>query len=108
MRILLTGGAGFIGFDEFVRNRSEETPPLTAKPDDEAFAAFNKLEADIDDMEVRAEVAGQLDTGRDSVDVQLQQITFNDDVEDEFKQLQAECGGLLEDKSAKKTVGPDA
>jgi len=81
---------------------------LAAKPDDEAFAAFSKLEADIDDMEVRAEVAGQLDTGHDPIDVQLQQITFNDDVEDEFKQLQAECGGLLEDKSEKKTVGPDA
>ena len=71
-----------------------------AKPDNEAFEAFNKLEDDIDDMETRAEVNSQLaEGGPNDVDVQLEQITFDDDVEDEFKALQAECGGLIEDKS---------
>lgn len=81
---------------------------LASKPDNEAFEAFNKIEEQIDDMSVRAEIAGELESSTSSVDVQLEQITFDDDVESEFKLLQAEVGGLIEDKSAsKKTVGPD-
>lgn len=75
---------------------------LTSKPDDEAFEAFDKIEADIDDMETRALVEGELSAEENSVDVQLEQIAFNDDVEDEFKALQAECAGLIEDKSGKE------
>jgi len=84
----------------------------SSKPDNEAFAAFNKLEEKIDDMSMRAEIAGELDSvTADSVDVQLEQITFDDDVESEFKMLQQECAGLIEDKSegadsTDKTVGP--
>ena len=80
---------------------------MSAKPDNEAFEAFNKLEEQIDDMEVRAEIAGELEAPASDIDVQLEQITFADDVEDEFKQLQAQCSGLIEDKSGedKKTVG---
>ena len=72
---------------------------LTSKPDDEAFAAFDKIEEDIDDMETRALVEGELSAAEDSIDVKLEQITFNEDVEDEFKALQQECAGLIEDKS---------
>ncbi len=80
---------------------------MSAKPDNEAFAAFDKFEEQIDDMSVRAEITGELEAEENSIDIQLEQITFNDDVEDEFKALQAECGGLIEDKSGedKKTVG---
>lgn len=84
---------------------------LSNKPDNEAFQAFNKLEEQIDDMGARAEVAGELDS-IGNVDVKLQQITFDSDVEAEFKQLQGEVSGLIEDKSQKpakgaKTAGPD-
>ena len=72
---------------------------LSSKPDDEAFAAFDKIEEDIDDMATRSEVEAELSEAGDSIDIQLEQITFNDDVEDEFKALQAECAGLIEDKS---------
>ena len=72
---------------------------LSAKPDDEAFAAFDRIEEDIDDMSTRNEVEAELNSMEDSIDIQLDQIEFNDDVEDEFKALQAECAGLIEDKS---------
>jgi phage shock protein A len=72
---------------------------LASKPDDEAFAAFDKIEEDIDDMETRALVEGELAAAEDSIDIQLEQITFNEDVESEYKALQAEVGGLIEDKS---------
>lgn len=71
---------------------------LASKSDDEAFAAFDRIEEDIDDMQTRTEVESELAEG-DNIDIQLEQITFNDDVEDEFKALQAECAGLIEDKS---------
>jgi len=72
---------------------------LSSQPDDEAFAAFDKIEEDIDDMSARSEVEAELNSAEDDIDVQLEQITFNEDVEDEFKALQAECAGLIEDKS---------
>jgi len=72
---------------------------LSSKTDNEAFAAFDRIEESIDDMEVKAEVAAELDDPGADIDIQLEQIAFNDDVEDEFKALQAECGGLIEDKS---------
>lgn len=72
---------------------------LAHKPSTEAFAAFDKLEEQIDDMATKAEVTQELEAPSRSVDVQLQQITFDDDVEREFKLLQSEVSGLIEDKS---------
>lgn len=77
---------------------------LANKPSNEAFAAFDKMEEKIDDMAMKAEVESQLEADT-SIDVKIEQITFDDDVENEFKMLQAECGGLLEDKSGEKKEG---
>lgn len=68
----------------------------SAEPSNEAFEAFNRLEEDIDDMSMEAEVKMELtkDAGHD-LDAQLEEITYDTEVEDEFLMLKAEVSGLL-------------
>jgi phage shock protein A len=66
------------------------------QPDNEAFEAFNRLEEQIDDMSMEAEVKMELtaDAGAD-LDNQLEEITYNSEVDDEFAMLKAEVAGML-------------
>ena len=72
-------------------------------PNNEAFESFNRLEEQIDDMSMEAEVKLELtaDAGAD-VDRALEEISFSADVDDEFAMLQAEVAGLLPESTGGK------
>lgn len=75
----------------------EKIAGMTAsQPSNEAFEAFNRLEEQIDDMAMEAEVKMELteDAGKD-LDSKIEAIQYDSEVEDEFLLLKAEVGGLL-------------
>ncbi len=86
---------------QMAETQSKIASTTAAAPNNEAFAAFNKIEQDIDDMALESEVKLELsaDAGKD-VEAQLQEIEFDKDVEDELLLLQQEVQGLLPEKTS--------
>jgi len=74
-------------------------------PDNEAFAAFNRMEEEIDDMSLEAEAKMELtaDAGKD-IDAQLEEIGFESEVEDEFLLLKQEVAGQLTADAGKEAA----
>lgn len=74
---------------------------MTSKePSTEAFKEFDRLEEKIDDMSMEAEVKMELtaDAGQ-TIDAKLEEITYDNEVEDEFLLLKAEVSGLLPEET---------
>ncbi len=80
----------------------------SADPTSEAFAEFDRIEEQIEDMSLKAEVQGELAAESGGVDLQLEQITFDSDVEEEFKKLLAETKGALPASQEPKAIEKDA